>query len=54
MAIEHPQVPEAAEHPQEEVAKEAWSKPEIVSYKPAASAQGISYTPLDGLSNLTP
>lgn len=34
-------------------AREAWSKPEIVSYKPASSAQGISYRPNDGISNLT-
>ena len=33
--------------------KEAWSRPEIVSYKPAVSAKGFSYTPLDGISNLT-
>jgi hypothetical protein len=31
-----------------------WSKPEIVSYKPASAAQGISYLPNDGISNLTP
>jgi hypothetical protein len=33
--------------------KEAWQKPEILSFQPAASAQGISYSPTDGVSNLT-
>jgi hypothetical protein len=34
--------------------KQAWQKPEILSVQPAASTQGISYNPLDGISNLTP
>ncbi len=34
-------------------AKPAWEKPAIVAYEPASSAAGISYTPLDGISNLT-
>lgn len=34
--------------------KEPWGKPEISSFAPVTSAQGISYTPLDGISNLTP
>ena len=36
-----------------DVAKLPWRKPEIVAYEPASSARGISYTPLDGISNLT-
>ncbi|WP_158241573.1 hypothetical protein [Novosphingobium sp. TH158] len=32
---------------------EAWVKPEIVSFKPVEAAEGISYRPSDGLSNLT-
>ncbi len=31
-----------------------WVKPEIVSYSPVTAAEGISYRPSDGLSNLTP
>ncbi len=34
--------------------KEAWSKPEIKAYRPTNTAEGISYNPLDGISNLTP
>jgi hypothetical protein len=34
--------------------KEAWDKPSITSYLPADAAEGISYNPLDGLTNLTP
>jgi hypothetical protein len=33
--------------------KEAWQKPEIISFQPVVSAQGISYNPADGISNLT-
>lgn len=36
-----------------ETQREPWVKPEIVSFKPVSAAQGISYMPLDGLSNLT-
>ena len=32
---------------------QGWIKPEIVSFKPVEAAEGISYTPRDGLSNLT-
>jgi hypothetical protein len=35
------------------VALDTWVKPEIVSFKPLAAAQGISYNPLDGISNLS-
>ncbi len=35
-------------------AKEPWGKPEITSFAPVTSAQGLSYTPGDGISNLTP
>ena len=31
-----------------------WVKPEIASYLPAKAAEGISYRPTDGFSNLTP
>jgi hypothetical protein len=34
-------------------AKEAWEKPSITSHIPANAAEGISYNPLDGISNLT-
>lgn len=33
--------------------KEAWVKPEITDFKPVTVAQGISYRPGDGLSNLS-
>ena len=33
---------------------EEWVKPEIASFLPAKAAEGISYRPTDGLSNLTP
>ena len=33
---------------------ETWVKPEIVSFAPVKAAEGISYTPSDGISNLTP
>lgn len=32
---------------------ESWVKPEIVSFKPVEAAEGMSYRPRDGLSNLT-
>lgn len=31
-----------------------WVKPEIASFLPAKAAEGISYRPSDGISNLTP
>ena len=34
--------------------KDAWETHEIVSYAPAKNAEGISYNPNDGISNLTP
>lgn len=34
--------------------KPAWVKPEITSFLPVTEARGISYTPTDGISNLTP
>jgi hypothetical protein len=37
----------------EAVDREAWIKPEIVSFEPVKAAQGISYNPQDGISNLT-
>lgn len=33
--------------------EEGWVKPEIVSFKPIEAAEGISYRPRDGFSNLT-
>lgn len=33
---------------------QAWIKPEILSFKPVEAAEGISYRPSDGISNLTP
>ncbi|MDK2766915.1 hypothetical protein [Sphingomonas sp.] len=41
----------------QEIASEVrgeWVKPEIASFLPAKAAEGISYRPTDGLSNLTP
>jgi len=35
------------------VTLEEWVKPEIASFKPVAAAQGISYKPGDGISNLS-
>ena len=37
----------------DETRTEGWIKPEIVSFKPIEAAEGISYRPLDGISNLT-
>lgn len=34
--------------------RDEWVKPEIVSFLPAKAAEGISYRPTDGISNLTP
>ncbi|HEX5182617.1 MAG TPA: hypothetical protein VFW19_05625 [Allosphingosinicella sp.] len=34
--------------------KDAWEKPEILSYSPARNAEGLRYNPGDGISNLTP
>lgn len=36
------------------VKTEEWVKPEIASFLPAKAAEGISYRPTDGISNLTP
>lgn len=36
------------------VKPEDWVKPEITSFLPAKAAEGISYRPTDGISNLTP
>ncbi|MCW3846653.1 hypothetical protein OF829_05335 [Sphingomonas sp. LB-2] len=33
---------------------DTWVKPELVSFLPAKAAEGISYRPTDGISNLTP
>ena len=33
---------------------ETWVTPEIASYSPVKAAEGISYLPGDGVSNLTP
>lgn len=35
-------------------AGEAWIKPEVTSFAPVKAAEGISYNPTDGLTNLTP
>lgn len=32
---------------------DTWVKPEVVSFLPAKAAEGISYRPTDGISNLT-
>ncbi|MFA5966781.1 MAG: hypothetical protein WC804_22425 [Sphingomonas sp.] len=32
---------------------EQWVKPEVISYAPVGAAQGISFKPNDGLSNLS-
>jgi hypothetical protein len=36
-----------------ETQTKGWIKPEIVSFKPIEAAEGISYNPTDGISNLT-
>ncbi|MEN2789723.1 hypothetical protein ABC974_08810 [Sphingomonas oligophenolica] len=33
--------------------KPEWVKPEITSFAPVQAAEGISYRPNDGISNLT-
>ena len=33
---------------------ETWIKPEVTSFAPVKAAEGISYNPLDGLTNMTP
>lgn len=35
------------------VDKPEWVKPEITSFAPVQAAEGISYRPNDGISNLT-
>ncbi len=35
-------------------AKKPWLEPDIVTFQPAAAAEGVSYNPTDGLTNLTP
>lgn len=37
----------------DETRENGWIKPEIVSFKPIEAAEGISYRPRDGISNLT-
>lgn len=39
--------------PSDETKETGWIKPEIVSFKPIEAAEGISYRPRDGISNLT-
>lgn len=39
---------------EEQVQQEDWVKPAVTSFAPVRAAEGISYTPSDGLSNLTP
>ena len=33
--------------------KDVWVKPAITSFAPVKAAEGISYRPTDGISNLT-
>lgn len=33
---------------------QTWIKPEVTSFAPVKVAEGISYQPMDGVSNLTP
>lgn len=33
---------------------EPWVKPAVTSFAPVKAAEGISYMPSDGLTNLTP
>lgn len=37
----------------ETTGKPEWVKPEITSFAPVQAAEGISYRPNDGISNLT-
>jgi hypothetical protein len=43
------QIPAAVEQDDE-----TWVKPAVTSFAPVKAAEGISYTPTDGLTNLTP
>lgn len=38
----------------ENQAGDTWVKPEVTSFAPVKAAEGISYNPTDGLTNLTP
>ncbi|HEX6860742.1 MAG TPA: hypothetical protein VF138_11165 [Caulobacteraceae bacterium] len=38
----------------EEQAQDEWVKPAVTSFAPVRAAEGISYLPTDGISNLTP
>lgn len=37
----------------DEQADDAWIKPAVTSFAPVKAAEGISYRPADGISNLT-
>ncbi|MES2055850.1 MAG: hypothetical protein V4564_07935 [Pseudomonadota bacterium] len=43
----------AGENTADSTTRETWVKPEIVSFEPVKAAEGISYRPNDGISNLT-
>lgn len=38
---------------EETVTKREWSKPELTAFAPVEAAEGISFRPNDGLSNLS-
>jgi hypothetical protein len=48
VSLDHPSDPTPYE-----IERPRWSKPEITSFKPITDAEGISYRPSDGISNLT-
>ena len=48
------QPPNGADRDQaDDLPKNEWVKPEIVSFLPVKAAEGISYRPNDGISNLS-
>ena len=52
MSVENSDLPKITAVEKDE--REAWITPEIASFSPVKAAQGISYLPGDGQSNLTP
>lgn len=45
--------PENQTSDQSALDNDTWVKPQIASFLPAKAAEGISYRPTDGISNLT-
>jgi len=45
--------PDTANVPEGTEGREEWVKPEFTTFLPVSASEGISYRPLDGISNLT-